>query len=138
VDIDVDTVSQEQWHIHRHDLMRTAFYQFANSRAPQIDEHLIHQALDLWSWFWIVLEASVLFVVTGLVLVAAHVHEAGLITFTGAILAAAVGLPAIRLQCKRYAISQVRAILADPNREMTVRQAFAVLDDRRGDWRRVA
>lgn len=138
VDVDVDAVSEEQWLIHRHDLMRKAFYQFASSRSPQIDEHLIHQALDLWSWFWIVLEASVVFVVTGLALVAAQVHEVGLITFGGAILVAMVGLPAIRQQCKRYAIAQVRAILVDPAREAIVRQAFAALDDQRFEIRRAA
>jgi hypothetical protein len=138
VDVDVEVVSEEEWLIHRHDLMRKAFYQFASSRSPQIDEHLIHQALDLWSWFWIVLEASFLFVVTGLALVAAQVHETGLITFAGAVLVAMVGLPAIRQQCRRYAIAQVRAILVDPVREAIVRQAFAVLDDQRFELRRAA
>ena len=118
--------------------MRKAFYQFASSRSPQIDEHLIHQALDLWSWFWIGLEASFLFVATGLALIAAQVHEVGLITFGGAILVAVTGLPAIRHQCKRYAIAQVRAILVDPAREAIVRQAFAVLDDQRFETRRAA
>jgi hypothetical protein len=138
VDIDIDSVSEEQWLAHRHELMRKAFYQFASSKSPQIDEHLIHQALDLWSWFWIVFEASALFVVTGLALVCAGVYETGLVTFGGAIMAAAVGLPAIRLQCKRYAIAQVRAILATPTREAVVRQAFAVLDDRPASWQRAA
>jgi hypothetical protein len=138
VDIDVDTVPEEQWLIHRHELMRKAFYQFASSKSPRIDEHLIHQALDLWSWFWIVLEASALFVCTGLGLVCAGVYETGLIIFVGAIGVGAVGLPAIRVQCKRYAIAQVRAILADPAREATIRQAFAVLDERPLPWRRAA
>jgi hypothetical protein len=138
IDIDVDAVSEEQWLAHRHELMRKAFYQFASSKAPQIDEHLIHQALDLWSWFWIVLEASVLFIFTGLVLVSAGAYETGLVTFGGAIAAAAVGLPAIRLQCKRYAVAQVRAILTDPAREVAVHQAFVVLDERHTSWRRAA
>jgi hypothetical protein len=138
VDMDIDAVSEDQWLAHRHELMRKCFYQYASSRSPQIDEHLIHQALDLWSWFWIVLEASVLFVVTGLALVCANVLETGIITFGSAILIAAVGLPAIRLQCKRYAIAQVRAILADPAREAVIRQTLAVLDDRPASWRRAA
>jgi hypothetical protein len=138
VDIDIDTVSEEQWLVHRHDLMRKSFYQFTSSKSPQIDEHLIHQALDLWSWFWIVLEATVLYVLTGLVLVGAHVYQVGLITFGGAIAAAAIGLPAIRLQCRLYAIAQVRAILADPAREAEIRRAFSVLDDARPHWKRAA
>jgi hypothetical protein len=127
IDFDVETLSEDDWLAHRHDLMRKAFYQFASSRSPQIDEHLVHQALDLWSWFWIVLETAVLFVVIGLALVAVGQHEVGLTTFGAAIAGAVVTLPMIRLQCKRYAIAQVRAILADPSREVIVRQAFASL-----------
>jgi hypothetical protein len=138
VDIEVVGVPEGQWLSHRHELMRRTFYQFANSRSPQIDEHLIHQALDLWSWFWIVLEASLLFVLTGLALVSAGAYETGLITFGGAIAVATVGLPAIRLQCKRYAVAQVREILADPTREAAIRQAFSVLDEQPELWRRVA
>jgi hypothetical protein len=138
VDIDVEAVPEAEWSAHRHELMRKAFYQFASSKSPQIDEHLIHQALDLWSWFWIVLEASVLFVLTSFGLLSAGVYETGLVTFGGAILIAAVGLPAIRLQCKRYAIAQVRAILANPAREALVRQAFAPLNDQPTSWRRAA
>jgi hypothetical protein len=138
VGVDIDAVVEDDWLAHRHDLMRKAFYQFATTRSPQIDEHLVHQALDLWSWFWIVLEASVLFVVTGFALIASGVYEPGLLTFAGALLMATVGLPAIRLQCKRYAIAQVRAILNDPDREAIVRQAFTVLHDQRYVVRRAA
>lgn len=137
-DLDIAAVAEEDWLAQRHELMRKSFYQYASSRSPQIDEHLIHQALDLWSWFWIILEASVLFVVVGLALVCAGVYETGLITFGGAIIVAAIGLPAIRLQCKRYAIAQVRAILSDPARESAVRLAFASLNDRPTSWRRAA
>jgi hypothetical protein len=138
VDIDPDAVPEEQWLTHRHELMRKTFYRFTNSRSPQIDEHLIHQALDLWSWFWIVLEAGVLFVLTGLGLICAGVYETGLIAFGTAIVFAMIGLPAIRLQCKRYAVAQVHAILADTAREVAVRQAFSVLDDQPDLWRHAA
>ena len=40
-------------------------------------------------------------------------------------LMAAVGLPALRAQCKRYAVAQVHAILDDPQRAAAVRAAFA-------------
>jgi hypothetical protein len=138
IDLDVESTSEGEWLTHRHDLMRQAFYQFANSRSPQIDEHLIHQAIDLWSWFWIGLESAVVFVTTGLVLVAFGQHEVGLVTFGIAIAGAIVALPMIRLQCKRYAIAQVRAILSDPSREALVRQAFAPLGPQPSVIRRAA
>lgn len=138
VGVDVDSVTDDQWQEHRHDLMRQAFYRFTSGNSPQIDEHLIHQALDLWSWFWIGLETTLLFVLTGLALVAVNSRDVGLVTIGGALLLAAVGLPAIRLQCKRYAIAQVRAILADPAREAAVHQAFSSLNGNRSPLRRVA
>lgn len=127
VGVDVDDVSDDQWQAHRHDLMRQTFYRFASSSSPQIDAHLVHQALDLWSWFWIGLEAALVFVVTGLALVALNAREVGLVTLGGTLVLAAVGLPALRQQCRRYAIAQVKAILADPLRAAQVRQAFDVL-----------
>jgi hypothetical protein len=138
VGVDVDDVSDDQWHAHRHDLMRQAFYRFASSSAPQIDAHLVHQALDLWSWFWIGLEAALVFVVTGLALVALNVRDVGLMTLGGTLVLAAVGLPAIRQQCRRYAVAQVKAILADPLRAAQVRQAFDVLGSPPGMLRRSA
>ncbi|TWU27521.1 hypothetical protein [Bythopirellula polymerisocia] len=138
VGIDVDTVTEKHWLSQRHDLMRQAFYQFASSQSPKIDEHLIHQALDLWSWFWIGLEATAVFVLTGFVLIALQVYEVGLATFGGALLLAAVGLPMIRVQCKSYAIAQVRAILADPSREAIVRNAFNSLAGNRYPQERAA
>lgn len=129
VGIDTDTVTDEQWLEHRYDLMRQSFYQFASSRSPQIDEHLIHQALDLWSWFWVGLEATTVFVLTGFALVAVQAYEVGLATFGGALLLAAIGLPLIRLQCRGYAIAQVKAILADSSREAVVRNAFNSLGE---------
>ncbi len=138
IGIDVDSVSEEQWLSHRYDLMRQAFYRFTSSHAPQIDEHLIHQALDLWSWFWIAMEATLVFVLTGFALIAVQVYEVGFLIFFGALSLATIGLPLIRSQCKRYAIVQVKAILADPAREVLVRQAFDCLGDSRYPLRKSA
>ena len=125
--VDVELVSDREWIDHRHDIMREAFYRFTSSSSPQIDAHLVHQALDLWSWFWIGLEATVVFVLTGLALVAMQAYTVGGLTLSGALLGAVVGLPAIRYQCQRYAIAQVKAIVSDPVRAAHVCQAFAWL-----------
>ncbi len=97
------------------------------SSRPQIDPQLIQQALDAWSWLWIGIEATLGFTLTGLGLVAGGLYEAGLLTIGGTLFAAAISLPTLRSQCRRYAIAQVRAILADPLRAATVRAAFADL-----------
>jgi hypothetical protein len=125
--IDLSSVGDDQLTRSRHSIMRRAFYPFVGSSQPQIDPQLIQQALDSWSWFWIGIEATLVFTLTGLGLVAGGLWEVGLLTIGSTLLAAAISLPALRSQCRRYAIAQVRAILADPLRAATVRAAFADL-----------
>lgn len=125
--IDLESVSRAEIVAHRHNMMRKAFYPYVSGPQPHIDPHLVHQALDAWSWFWIGIEATFVFVFTGLVLIAGGVYEIGLQTVGGTIVLAVIGMPAMRRQCRRYAVAQVRAIVADPVRAATVTAAFADL-----------
>jgi len=118
--------------------MRHGFYRFVGGSEPQIEKQLIHRALDLWSWFWIGLEASVVFVLTGFAWTAFGLHQQGLIVILSALGSAAVGLPIIRSECRRYAIAQVRAIVADPARAELVRRAFEPLLSKRQSLPRAA
>ena len=80
----------------------------------------------------------VVFILAGFGLIAGGAYMVGLETIGGAIIFAAIGLPAMRGQCSRYAIAQVRAIVADPARAAQVRAAFAVLAQGRYADRRAA
>jgi hypothetical protein len=136
--IDLSVFPTDELRGLRHRIMRGAFYPFVSGPRPQVDEQLILQALDAWSWFWIGTEAALVFTLTGLALVAGGAQQAGLLTIGGTILAAAIALPAMRGQCRRYAIAQVRAILTDPARELAVRSTFAELNRDRPPGRRAA
>ncbi len=122
--IDLTLMSEEQINERRTHFMRAAFYAYVSGPRPQVDPQLVHQALDAWSWFWIGVEASLLFVLTGLGIVAASDYQIGLQTIGASLAFAAIGLPLMRAQCQRYAVAQVRAILADASREAAVRDAF--------------
>jgi hypothetical protein len=126
--IDVTPIAQEQFVENRHAIMRKAFYPFVSGREPSIDPQLIQQALDAWSWFWIGVEGTLVFLLTGLALVAGRVYGVGFQTIGATLLLAAIGLPAMRAQCARYAVAQVRAIVADPARRAAARNAFTELD----------
>ncbi len=136
--IHLDAISDKELADHRHDLMRHGFYQFVGGRNPQIDEHLICRALDLWSWFWIGVEAAVVFVFASFVLLATGLYQPGLIVLPSTLACAAAGLPVIRNECRRYAIAQVRAIVDDPIRAELVRRAFDCLASETHIIRRVA
>jgi hypothetical protein len=86
----------------------------------------------------IVIEATLVFTISGLCLIAGGIYNDWLLTIGATLLVAAVALPAIRSQCERYAIAQVRAILADPARAATVRVAFAELTGEQRSHRRAA
>jgi hypothetical protein len=136
--IDLTTIEDERLVKRRHSIMRKAFYSFASGPQPQIDPQLIQQALDAWSWFWIGVEASLVFLLAGLGLISGGVYEVGFQTICGTFVVAAIGLPAMRGQCRRYAIAQVRAIVDDPARASAVRAAFAELTDDRFSGRKAA
>jgi hypothetical protein len=136
--IDLTLITEEQLVEHRHGIMRKAFYAYVSGRQPQIDPQLVQQALDAWSWFWIGVEATFVFTLTGLGLVAAGAFPAGFQTIAATLILAAIALPAMRGQCRRYAIAQVRAIVSDPARASAVRAAFAELNGDRLIVRRAA
>lgn len=125
--VNLDDVADEELTLHRHQIMRDAFYRFVGGRQPLIDEHLIHRALDSWSWFWAGLEVTVVFVFTGFAMIAATYYQAGFSVMLSALGFAAIGLPLIRNECRRYAIAQVREIVAEPARAELVRQALNCL-----------
>jgi hypothetical protein len=125
--IDLEPIGEAILHRERSRLMRTVFYPHVSSAHPAIDRVLVEQALDAWSWFWIGIEASVLFTLTSFGLIAGGAHRVGFQVLAAALAFEAFGLPAMRGQCRRYAAAQVRAILADPQRAATARGAFAEL-----------
>jgi hypothetical protein len=109
----------------RHGLMRKAFYPFVSGSQAPIDQQLILQALDAWSWFWVGVEATLVFALAAFGLIAFNVHAVGFQILGGVIAFTVIGLPAIRNQCRRFAIAQVRAILEDPARAAIAYHAFA-------------
>ncbi len=127
LDLDVSWLTYEMLQENRHAMMRAMFYTFVSGSRPSIDEKLIYQALDAWSWFWVGLEVTLVFIMGGFTLIASGATIIGIETIAGSIVFAAFALPAMRRQCVRYAIAQVRAIVDDPARAAIVRQVFAEL-----------
>ena len=125
--IDLESVERERLQKARHDIMRKSFYPYVSASNPQIDPQLILQALDAWSWFWIGVEAAMIFTLTALGLFAGAQYATGFQTLVAALCFAHFGLPLLRAQCQRYATAQVRAILSDPARTSVVNASFAEL-----------
>ena len=110
--------------------MREAFYVYASSTDPRIDKHLIYQALDWWSWYWVIVESLVVWSLPAIVLLFAAPLVLGLAIFEACILIAAVSLRLIWTQCARYAQDEVNAILSVESRKNEVKKAFTCVTGR--------
>lgn len=137
-DIDLTLIPEAELKCSRHQIMRRAFYPFVSGPDPQIDQQLILQALDAWSWLWIGVEATLVFLLTGLALVAGGAYQIGFVTIASTVFLAAICLPAMRNQCARYAHAQVRAILADRKRADIICDMFNELNASQFARRRAA
>lgn len=125
--IDLTTVDDAKLRRSRHAVMRKAFFPFVSGSQPAVDQQLVHQALDAWSWFWVGVESIVVVTATSFVLIAFNAYQIGFQMLAASIAVASFGLPALRGQCRRYAIAQVRTILADPQRAVVARGALTEL-----------
>ena len=125
--IDLSSIDDAKLRRSRHAVMRRAFFPFVSGPQPAVDQQLVHQALDAWSWFWVGVESTVVFMATSFVLIALSAYQIGFQMLAASIAVASFGLPALRNQCRRYAIAQVRTILGDPQRAAVVRSALTEL-----------
>lgn len=125
--IDLTSVDDAKLRRSRHAVMRKAFFPFVSGSQPTVDQQLVHQALDAWSWFWVGVESTVVLMATSFALIAFNAYQIGFQMLAASIVVACFGLPALRNQCRRYAIAQVRTILADPQRAAVARRALTEL-----------
>lgn len=136
LEFDLSSIDRQELIERRPDIMRRAFYAFVTGPDPEIDPQLIGKALDAWSWFWIGVESTFVFVLAAMALVAGGDYAVGLLTLVSVLALAARGLPAMHRQCRRYAVAQVRAIVADRTRAAELCRIFAeITDDRTFDQR---
>lgn len=107
--------------------MGRIFYRYASSTDPKIDKHLIYEALDWWSWYWVIVESVAVFIPNGIALLFADPSWHGWVLLGLCLLVTVIGLPFFRSHCARYARDEVHEILADSNRKNEVLQEFRAL-----------
>lgn len=107
----------------RRDAMYAVFYPYAGFKNPKIDSQLIRNALDAWGWFWVAVEAVVMFILTLVIVtilrqwlfvsicVAVNLLLFMFLWYQGSI-------------CKRNALREVGAIVADATRKQEIQNYF--------------
>lgn len=112
----------------RDDLMREVFYRYASGTPSQavIDEQMITMALDQWSWYWMLLEASAIILPCALVLlVLLRTGPAACLLLTFVVL---LGFMRLLMPLSAdYAHREVKAIVEDQARRNHLRQALGAL-----------
>lgn len=122
------SVTVEGIRANRRELMRRAFYQFASSSpgASAIPEHYVHLALDQWSWYWVIVENSLMLLISASAY--ASLGHFGASTLTLAIILASLWiLQGLRKRCSNHALEEVQQILSDSSRRDTVMGAFGAV-----------
>jgi len=110
----------------RNALMKKTFYRYASSTDPVIDKHLIYQALDWWSFYWVVVEAIIVIVAIGAIHLAIGSYGTGIVMCASSVVLL-LPLQFFYRQCTRYASNEVDDILSDATRKVEVRKAFDAL-----------
>lgn len=113
---------------NRNDLMPKVFYKFASSTPgrAQIDEHLIIMALDMWSWYWIILEMVTVNIIVTVILVISGLTNWISFLFIITMLELCL-IYIIKIRAERYAMAQVKEILSDSGRRAMVETEFDAL-----------
>jgi hypothetical protein len=110
----------------RDDLMYKVFYKYASSKSPAIDAHFIEDALDWWGWYWCMLEAICVALISAS-LAGWYRHWRLSAAFAIAAVLALVGAILIKRRCTRCAQREVSEILSDNGRVREIEPQFSAL-----------
>ncbi len=116
---------------NRKDLMYSVFYRYASSTPGKgvVDAHYVTLALDQWVPVWILIEFTLIGVITTLILLIGGAWIASCYTF----FASALFLILSRLaqkQCPKYARQQINQIISNDDRQQEIRREFSALQNK--------
>jgi hypothetical protein len=105
---------------NRHLLMERTFYAYASFEDPKISKALVLGAIELWTWYWIALEASALSAIAASVLFVSRRSGAAEAAI-GVSLGLALIFSSCFLACGKRAEYQINEIVSAPERSDAIR-----------------
>lgn len=113
----------------RQDLMRKVFYEYASSDPKRcaIDISYVEVALEQWTWYWVMLEATFLTLVSAVVLVLTPDSSLAAAWLFAAVLVGIGILLLMRGATERNALNEVEAIASDADRCKHIASVFDAL-----------
>ena len=106
--------------------MRKTFYRYASFEEPAISKALVLSAIDIWTWYWVLLEFLFLLVITASLFFAFHALRPAFFTLAAFGVLLLVFLTAFPV-CARKASDQIEEIVSDPRRAAKIRLEFSAL-----------
>lgn len=123
VDIPVGPVFRDKLRRERNRAMLRTFYRYASFEEPAISKAAVLGSIDVWTWYWILLEAIVMLIIAGAVLVAVKAYASCVLVIILAF--CGVLLFATHFEvCGKRADEQIDEIIGDPQRVDVLRNAF--------------
>jgi hypothetical protein len=123
VGVAVDLAFRDKLRNRRQQAMARTFYRYASFEEPVISKAIVLGAIDVWTWYWILLEGIVMLIIASMVLLAVGAYAQ-----SGAIIG--LSFLATLLFCTHYdncgkrADAQIEELIADDQRVIAIRNEF--------------
>jgi uncharacterized membrane protein len=117
----VDEPLISEFRARRGPVMGRFFYRYASFEDPQISKALVLGAIDLWTWYWILLEMICLLMISAVVLSFVGVPWFAATMYAATIAGILLFLTYDRF-CGKRAEEQVEEILSDPARAAAIQE----------------
>jgi hypothetical protein len=123
VGIPVDLPFRNKLLNRRQNAMRRTFYRYASFEDPAISKASVLGAIDVWTWYWILLEGIALLLIAAIALAVVRAYAACCVIIATAFLATLLFGTYYGI-CGRRADSQIEEITSDEQRVVTIRNEF--------------
>ena len=104
------------------EILSKAFYKYASSTNPVIDQHYINLAINEWCWYWIVLDTTVLFLIIGILFLVIKWSWFNLLVILAIFAFLLLTMKLIKLQAEVYTKEEIRVIFSDKEREDEIKK----------------
>jgi hypothetical protein len=122
--ISVDKEFRDKLRTHRQSVMKRTYYAYASFEEPEISKALVLSAIDLWTWYWILLESAVILAIAGIALASLQAYAGATLVFVVLFLATLLFSTYDEI-CGKLADAQIEEIVANAERASHLKTEFS-------------
>lgn len=126
VNLAISPASRDRLRAVRKKAMQRTFYAFASFEDPKISKALVLSSIDVWTWYWILIEFLGVLVVTSGILLCYGAFVPAAYTLLAILVLSSLACTAFTV-CGSKADHQIEEIVGDSGRVDTLKREFASL-----------